>query len=153
MANNELTHYGVLGMKWGKRRYQNADGSLTPAGKKRYRKEYDAVKADQTLSERSKTANSVTPLIDSYNANYYNKKATDKLNLLLKKIGDEGVSQLDADVIAEGEKFANEAKNKAKAFNESLDLSIDDNNLWLKNPQEEYERTYARYINNNLVKR
>lgn len=29
-------HYGILGMKWGVRRYQNADGSLTAAGKKRY---------------------------------------------------------------------------------------------------------------------
>lgn len=36
MNNNELAHYGVLGMKWGVRRYQNADGTLTPAGKKRY---------------------------------------------------------------------------------------------------------------------
>ena len=35
MDNNELKHYGVLGMKWGVRRYQNKDGSLTSAGKKR----------------------------------------------------------------------------------------------------------------------
>ncbi len=33
---NELMHYGVLGMKWGVRRYQNADGTLTEAGKKHY---------------------------------------------------------------------------------------------------------------------
>ncbi len=32
---NELTHHGILGMKWGVRRYQNEDGSYTAAGKKR----------------------------------------------------------------------------------------------------------------------
>ena len=31
-----LAHYGILGMKWGIRRYQNKDGTLTESGKKRY---------------------------------------------------------------------------------------------------------------------
>ena len=35
---NELTHHGIKGQKWGVRRIQNKDGSLTPAGKKRYDK-------------------------------------------------------------------------------------------------------------------
>ena len=39
-SDGELYHYGVRGMKWGVRRYQNADGSLTAAGKKRARQEY-----------------------------------------------------------------------------------------------------------------
>ena len=44
---NYLCHWGIKGMKWGVRRYQNSDGTLTPAGKKRYAseksKEYDRV--------------------------------------------------------------------------------------------------------------
>ena len=32
----ELYHHGIKGQKWGVRRFQNKDGSLTPAGKRRY---------------------------------------------------------------------------------------------------------------------
>ena len=36
LSETELYHHGIKGMKWGVRRYQNLDGSLTTAGKKRY---------------------------------------------------------------------------------------------------------------------
>jgi hypothetical protein len=36
ITNGELRHWGIKGMKWGQRRYQNKDGSLTAAGRERY---------------------------------------------------------------------------------------------------------------------
>ena len=39
MSQYVLVHSGIKGMKWGVRRYQNPNGSLTPAGKRRYRQD------------------------------------------------------------------------------------------------------------------
>lgn len=38
MDYTSLNHAGIKGMRWGVRRYQNSDGSLTDAGRKRYNK-------------------------------------------------------------------------------------------------------------------
>jgi hypothetical protein len=56
MESTELYHYGVLGMKLGVRRFQKKDGSLTPAGKKRYydTPELNAQKAEMKSAKRAR---------------------------------------------------------------------------------------------------
>ena len=54
--DGELYHWGVKGMKWGVRRYQNKDGSLKPAGKKRIAKN-EAILADRDSRFSNKAAN------------------------------------------------------------------------------------------------
>ena len=49
-----LQHWGVLGMKWGARRYQNKDGTLTPAGKKRIRQGFQDVDIAQKYKAKKR---------------------------------------------------------------------------------------------------
>ena len=54
MENSELYHWGVKGMKWGVRRYQNKDGSLTAAGKRRFKSVASDEKKQQLHTKRAK---------------------------------------------------------------------------------------------------
>lgn len=57
MANNELTHHGIMGMKWGVRRYQNKDGTYTKAGKNRRAAERASDLSDEEIASRLKRHN------------------------------------------------------------------------------------------------
>lgn len=77
MYENELTHHGVLGMKWGVRRYQNADGSLTPRGKERFKQVRDSSfksKRDTRAALRVYKSQKRSYLA-GFNKNRYTKKA------------------------------------------------------------------------------
>lgn len=89
---NELYHYGILGMKWGVRRYQNKDGSLTPAGKKRYSqlKEEYSTKEDIKVSAKQlekKGYRMLSDFDDYYDSakNDYKKMASGKFTPEQKK--------------------------------------------------------------------
>lgn len=65
MNNTELYHHGVKGQRWGVRRYQNKDGSLTSYGKNRYAKELAKLEAEKKrVRQQEQTAKKMKKLDD-----------------------------------------------------------------------------------------
>ena len=69
---NELYHHGIKGQKWGIRRYQNPDGTLTEAGRKRYGSSVEKVRKKDLLQQ---TKNFYVSHPNSKSSKYIDKKA------------------------------------------------------------------------------
>ena len=78
---SELYHWGIKGMKWGVRRYQNKDGTLTPAGKKRYaedgRDKDDQEQQAQNSSSKTRRQ-SISDLSDEELRTIVNRKQSER---------------------------------------------------------------------------
>ena len=84
MNEEFLMHHGIKGMRWGVRRFQNNDGSLTPAGKKRYNVDIEGaekkLEAAKKAEKQAKSDYNRASLSYNYNATFKAaKKYTDSL--------------------------------------------------------------------------
>lgn len=106
MDSITLTHHGIIGMKWGRRRYQNKDGSLTPEGRKRYGDgpgDGDRSGKPRGASNRPKSSKEMTD--DELRAAISHLQLQKQYNTLYREMNPEKVSR--------GKKFIGDLVDKA----------------------------------------
>lgn len=106
--NDELQHWGIKGQKWGQRRYQNKDGSLTPEGKKRYNQEVEKLKAEEA---KIKAAEKVAATKKKTQAKL------DKLDAKKAELEERKKKLKNGDVEDPDKKVETDAERKARALN------------------------------------
>lgn len=82
--NSELTHHGIKDQKWGLRRFQNPDGSLTPAGRERYGvgKARDAADSDAGSTSSKGSANKASDKSRQHVSEMSDDKLRSRINRL-----------------------------------------------------------------------
>lgn len=124
-AGEDVCHHGIKGQRWGVRRYQNKDGSLTSVGKKRYSNE-EAIKVDtKTYDQITNRYNNIKSTIEQINKSH-DPKLYDQLAKLLD--GD-SLDKIEYDkdgyvskLVVTGKQTANQqlTKSQTKAINRSV---------------------------------
>ena len=123
--NDELMHYGIKGQKWGERRFQNEDGTLTPAGRKKYKLEIkeENKKAFEYGREASISSHAAAYAKNkSIKSQYKFKKALLKDPNMIKSSTQKKRRNAEADEMSSKqlEAYARSAEKKAKEHCNSL---------------------------------
>lgn len=123
--NDELMHYGIKGQKWGVRRFQNEDGTLTPAGRKKYKLEIkeENKKAFEYGREASISSHAAAYAKNkSIKSQYKYKKALLKDPNMIKSSTQKKRRNAEADAMSSKqlEAYARSAEKKAKEHCNSL---------------------------------
>lgn len=104
---HSLKHYGIKGQKWGRRRYQNEDGSLTPAGREHYG--YGDGDNDRSGDYSGTKKSGSSP----YKLGYFaRKKAAKDLAVAFRNDDKEAVNRLKENLTGEDYDRAEEAADK-----------------------------------------